>query len=112
MEALIKATVKGQAEPKRVSAYEREMRQMIDTTRVCYASLTIRRMLRSIDYAGKWISGLKPFSEHFIKVLPYLHEITNLESVAQELIRDGTHKVAQVAGGSVSPAASFVVLHF
>jgi len=112
MEALIEATVKGQAEPERVSAYEREMRRMIDTTRVRYAGLTIRRTLRSIDYAGKRISGLKPFSEHFIKVLPYPHEITNLESVAQELIRDGTHKVAQVAGGSVSPAASFVVLHF
>ncbi len=102
--ALIKANIKGKAEHEPVSTYAKEMHQAIDTIRVRYAGVTIRRTLRSIDYAGQRISGLEPFMEHFIKIPLYPHEKTNLESVAQGLIEDST---LQRARGSVSPAQSF-----
>ena len=86
-----------------VSTYSKEMRQAIDTIRVRFSGVAIRRTLRSVDYSGQRISGLEPFEEHFIKVSIYPREMENLESVAKSLIEDSTHKKAQ---GSVSPFAS------
>ena len=85
--------------------YVQEMRKAIDAIRIRYAGMIIKRTLHSVDHAGHRISGLEPYHEHFIKVALYPKEMENLEALSQDLVRDGTHKVAQLARGSVSPAS-------
>lgn len=101
--SIIRATVKGKAVQPITSFYPKEMLRSINTIRARYAGITIWRTLRSEDCEGNRISGLEPFLEHVIKVKLYQHEMDNLEGLAQVLIGDGTHKAAQLAGGSVSP---------
>lgn len=108
MEALIKGTVTGDPEPAMQSMYAKEMRKATDTIQIRYAGVIIRRTLQSVDHAGCRISGLEPYHEHFIKVPLYPKEMENLETLAQDLVRDGTHKVAQFAGGSVSSSHYFI----
>lgn len=102
MEALVKATVNGGPEVT-PSMYAKEMRKAVDTIRIRYAGVIIRRTLQSVDHSGCQISGLEPYREYFIKVDLYPKEMENLDKLAQELVKEGTHKVAQVTGGNVSP---------
>jgi hypothetical protein len=99
----IRATIKGKAVKPITSFYYKEMLHSVKTIRARYAGITIRRTLRSEDCDGNRISGLEPFLKHIIKIKLYKNEMDNLEALAQDLIRDGTHKPAQLAGGSVSP---------
>jgi hypothetical protein len=72
-----------------------------------YAGLVIRRTLKSVDYTGARISGLEPYLEHILKIQLYPHEMKNLETLAQELIKDGGKKTAQY-GSSVSTFSLFL----
>jgi hypothetical protein len=82
------------------------MVKWIDVMRQRYAGLVIRRTVWSVDNDGKRISGLEPFHEHHIVVKLYDKEMNNLECLAQELIKDGTHKAAQAVAGKVSFCSS------
>jgi hypothetical protein len=99
---VLMATVKGDAGVKFESAYRDKMVWWVEIIRKRYAGFVVRRTILSVDNKGSRISGLEPFQEHYLQVELYQHEIQNLETLAQGLLKDGTHRAARHAVGSVS----------
>ena len=103
MTNIITAAVRGEAGGKSFILSARVTANAIEDIRKHFSGTTIQRMLRSVDYAGHQISGLKPFIEHILKIQLYPYEMELQEKLAQELIRGGTCKASELySGGSVS----------
>lgn len=97
---LVQAVIKGDSSVTFRTSYEPELLRWIAVIRNWFAGISIRRHLQSVDNTGARILGLGPIHKHALLVKLYQHELDNLEAVAEELIRDGTHRVAKSAGSA------------
>jgi len=104
---LVQAVIKGDSSVTFRTSYEPELLRWIAVIRNWFAGISIRRHLQSVDNTGARILGLGPIHKHALLVKLYQHELDNLEAVAEELIRDGTHRVAKSAGSAVRASSLF-----
>jgi hypothetical protein len=89
---IIMATVKGDQELKIKSKSHIEIFKAIEGIQERFAGVVIYRTVWSVDNTGARISGLAPFQEHILVINLYKAEMTNLELVAQGLMKESTHR--------------------
>lgn len=96
-----KGKLKGEAATMVWANYFEKVLKWIRIIREKFTGTVIRRTLQSKDNRGEPISGLEPYIEKQIVIKLYPHEMANLDELAKDMVKDGTHRAAHMATGSV-----------
>ncbi|EMD31654.1 hypothetical protein CERSUDRAFT_127231 [Gelatoporia subvermispora B] len=102
-EVLIRSLVSGEgsapANLLQNSSYRQVSTEWIERIRSKFSGSVIRRTVDSLDWAGRPISGLEPYTEHTLMLDLCEHERKNLEQLADALLAESREKVHRVREG-------------
>lgn len=100
MANIITAAVRGEAGGQSSTLSAHVTANAIEDIRKHFSSTTIQHMLRSVDYAGHQISGLKPFIEHILKIQLYPYKMELQKSLLRSSSEVGCAKLQSCIVGA------------